>query len=122
MRRTRRVLQAKVYAGFSTITEREEESQRLHKYKLKGLKILMLGGLAEQDLPMFMLLGLKILRGEARMCLGNEYALPRILIFLHNIMKGFKWDLLIPDENVIGQLRYPKVFLYIYLQPRQSSV
>jgi hypothetical protein len=32
--------------------------------------------------------------------MGNEYARPQILVFLHNIVKRLKWDLLIRDERL----------------------
>ncbi|KAI5384733.1 hypothetical protein KIW84_071658 [Lathyrus oleraceus] len=37
--------------------------------------------------------------GGPRMCLGQEFARLEILVFMHNIVKRFKWDLVNPDEN-----------------------
>ncbi|KAM0025994.1 putative cytochrome P450 [Helianthus debilis subsp. tardiflorus] len=38
--------------------------------------------------------------GGPRMCLGKEFSRMEILVFLHNIITNFKWDLLIPDEKI----------------------
>ncbi|XP_076885482.1 beta-amyrin 28-monooxygenase-like [Bidens hawaiensis] len=38
--------------------------------------------------------------GGPRMCLGKELARMQILVFLHNIVTKFSWDLLIPDEKI----------------------
>lgn len=37
--------------------------------------------------------------GGPRMCLGQEFARLEILVFMHNIVKRFKWELLIPNEK-----------------------
>lgn len=56
--------------------------------------------------------------GGPRICLGNEYARPQILVFLHNIVKRFKWDLLIPDEKVpYDPMPAPSQGLPIRLRP-----
>jgi len=39
--------------------------------------------------------------GGPRMCPGNEFARMEILVFLHNIVKNFKWSLVNPGEKVI---------------------
>ncbi|RVX12761.1 Cytochrome P450 716B2 [Vitis vinifera] len=38
--------------------------------------------------------------GGPRMCLGQEFARLQILVFMHNIVKRFTWDLLNPDEKI----------------------
>ncbi|KAK7318772.1 hypothetical protein RJT34_03479 [Clitoria ternatea] len=37
--------------------------------------------------------------GGPRMCLGQEFARLEILVFMHNIVKRFNWDLVNPDEK-----------------------
>ncbi|KAK9274410.1 hypothetical protein L1049_019224 [Liquidambar formosana] len=60
--------------------------------------------------------------GGPRMCLGKEFARLEILVFLHNVVKGFKWDLLIPDEKIeYDPMPTPVRGLPIRLQPRQSK-
>ncbi|KAD4384190.1 hypothetical protein E3N88_24358 [Mikania micrantha] len=38
--------------------------------------------------------------GGQRMCLGKELARVQALVFLHNIVRRFNWDLLIPNEKI----------------------
>lgn len=39
--------------------------------------------------------------GGPRMCLGKEFARLEILIFLHNLIKIYRWDLVFPGEKII---------------------
>lgn len=59
-----------------------------------------------------------------RMCAGVEYARMAILIFFHNTVTKFKWDLLYPDEKILGGLVLPAPVkgLPIRLHPLSSSI
>jgi cytochrome P450 len=52
------------------------------------------------------------------MCLGNEFARMEILVFLHNIVKNFRWSLVNPSEKVIADpMHVPTNGLPIKLGP-----
>lgn len=56
--------------------------------------------------------------GGPRMCLGKEFARLEILIFLHNLVKKFRWDLANPGEKIIyDPIPTPVEGLPIRLQP-----
>ncbi|KAI3688339.1 hypothetical protein L1987_82051 [Smallanthus sonchifolius] len=58
--------------------------------------------------------------GGPRMCLGKELARVQVLVFLHNIVTKFKWDLLITDEKIeYDPLATPVKGLPIRLHPHQ---
>lgn len=58
--------------------------------------------------------------GGPRMCLGKEFARLEILIFLHNVVKRFKWGLLIPDEKIeYDPMPTPVKGLPVSLQPHK---
>ncbi|KAA8527154.1 hypothetical protein F0562_008617 [Nyssa sinensis] len=56
--------------------------------------------------------------GGLRVCPGKEYTRLVMLIFLHNLVKNFKWEVLAPDENMIGTvIPTPAQGFPIRLQP-----
>uniref|UniRef100_A0A2C9W333 Beta-amyrin 28-oxidase n=1 Tax=Manihot esculenta TaxID=3983 RepID=A0A2C9W333_MANES len=56
--------------------------------------------------------------GGPRMCPGKEYARLEILVFIHNVVKKFKWEKLLPQENIIiDPLPIPAKGLPIRLHP-----
>ncbi|KAK9274257.1 hypothetical protein L1049_019071 [Liquidambar formosana] len=58
--------------------------------------------------------------GGPRMCPGQEFARLQILVFLHNMVKRFRWDLLIPDENFgYNPMLAPSKGLPIRLRPHK---
>ncbi|XP_059669285.1 beta-amyrin 28-monooxygenase-like [Cornus florida] len=56
--------------------------------------------------------------GGLRVCPGKEYSRLVMLIFLHNLVKKFKWEVLAPNENMIGTvIPMPGKGFPILLQP-----
>ncbi|KAH7847671.1 hypothetical protein Vadar_028796 [Vaccinium darrowii] len=59
--------------------------------------------------------------GGPRMCPGNEYARLAILVFMHHLVKRFRWEKLIPDEKLIyDPLAKPEKDLPIRLFPHET--
>lgn len=57
-----------------------------------------------------------------RMCPGREYTRLQILCFLHNVVKRFKWELINPNEKIIGWMSpTPAEGLLVRLQPHDDS-
>nr|AOG74835.1 oleanolic acid 2-alpha-oxidase [Centella asiatica]AXG31530.1 triterpene C-2alpha hydroxylase [Centella asiatica] len=56
--------------------------------------------------------------GGPRMCPGKEYARIAVLTFLHHVVRKYKWEVLFPDEKVIGDMMpAPEKGLPIRLHP-----
>ncbi|KAB2068266.1 hypothetical protein ES319_A08G018900v1 [Gossypium barbadense] len=59
--------------------------------------------------------------GGPRMCPGKEYARLEILVFMHNIVKRFKWKKLVADEKIIvDPMPMPAKGLPVLLYPYKS--
>ncbi|XVF23285.1 hypothetical protein REPUB_Repub13aG0023300 [Reevesia pubescens] len=60
--------------------------------------------------------------GGPRMCPGKEYARLEILVFMHNIMKRYKWEKLLPDEKIIvDPMPMPAKGLPVRLLPQSTA-
>ncbi|KAL3567170.1 hypothetical protein D5086_032585 [Populus alba] len=60
--------------------------------------------------------------GGPRMCPGKEYARLEILVFMHNLVKRFKFEKLIQDEKiVVNPLPIPDKGLPVRLHPHKAS-
>lgn len=59
--------------------------------------------------------------GGPRMCPGKEYARLEILVFMHHLVTKFKWEKVIPDEQIIvNPMPSPAKGLPIRLYPHES--
>ncbi|GAB2276207.1 hypothetical protein Dimus_010942 [Dionaea muscipula] len=59
--------------------------------------------------------------GGPRMCPGKEYARLEILVFMHNIVKRFRWEKLLPEEKItFNPLPSPVSGLPIRLTPHDK--
>ncbi|KAJ9158741.1 hypothetical protein P3X46_024298 [Hevea brasiliensis] len=60
--------------------------------------------------------------GGPRMCPGKEYARLEILVFMHNIVRRFKWEKAIPDEKiVVDPMPIPAKGLPVHLYPQKHE-
>lgn len=59
--------------------------------------------------------------GGPRMCPGKEYARLEILVFMHHLVKRFKWNKIIPDEKiVVNPMPIPEKGLPVRLFPHKA--
>nr|XP_043621282.1 beta-amyrin 28-monooxygenase-like isoform X2 [Erigeron canadensis] len=60
--------------------------------------------------------------GGPRMCPGKEYARLEILVFMHHLIRKFKWEKLIPNEPiVVNPMPSPAKGLPIRLYPHNAQ-
>lgn len=60
--------------------------------------------------------------GGPRICVGKEFARLEILVFMHNIVKRYQWEKLLPDEKIIvDPTPIPAKGLPVRLFPRKTS-
>ncbi|XP_057980513.1 beta-amyrin 28-monooxygenase-like [Malania oleifera] len=60
--------------------------------------------------------------GGPRMCPGKEYARLEILVFIHNLVKRFKWEKLIPHEKItVDPMPIPANGLPVRLIPHHRT-
>ncbi|EOY29088.1 Cytochrome P450 - like 10 [Theobroma cacao] len=58
--------------------------------------------------------------GGPRMCPGKEYARLEILVFMHNLVRRFKWEKLVPKEKIIvDPMPMPEKGLPVRLLPHK---
>ncbi|KAM7477440.1 hypothetical protein LguiA_025653 [Lonicera macranthoides] len=59
--------------------------------------------------------------GGPRMCPGKEYARLEILVFMHHLVKRFKWEKIIPKEKiVVNPMPIPEKGLPVRLFPHKA--
>ncbi|KAF8400148.1 hypothetical protein HHK36_013444 [Tetracentron sinense] len=59
--------------------------------------------------------------GGPRMCPGKEYARLEILVFMHNVVKRFKWEKLLKNEKIIvDPMPIPAKGLPVRLYPHKA--
>lgn len=55
------------------------------------------------------------------MCPGKEYARLEILVFMHHLVTKFKWEKMIPDEQiVVNPMPSPAKGLPVRLYPHKA--
>ena len=60
--------------------------------------------------------------GGPRMCPGYRYARVELLVFMHNIVKKFKWEKVFPQEKMImDPILAPQKGLPIRLYPHSEK-